>query len=48
MAYEYRYWGEFEDDDVTKLPQRYEAKVTGDNRVYFIKYMGQVAPLLYV
>lgn len=34
----YRFWGEFADDDITKLPQMYEAKVTDDNRVYFIKY----------
>lgn len=32
----YRYWGEFE-DDITKLPESYEAKVTEDNRVYFLK-----------
>ena len=32
----YRYWGEFE-DDITKLPEKYEAKVTEDNRVYFVK-----------
>lgn len=34
----YKFWGEFEDDDITKLPQDYEAKVADDNRVYFIKY----------
>lgn len=34
----YRFWGEFEDDDITRLPQDYEAKITDDNRVYFIKY----------
>lgn len=34
----YSLWGESEDDDITKIPQYYEAKVTDDNRVYFIKY----------
>ena len=34
----YAFWGELEDDDITKLPHYYEAKVTDDDRVYFIKY----------
>lgn len=34
----YRYWGEFEDDDITKLPRGCEARITDDNRVYFLKY----------
>ena len=34
-----RFWGEFEDDDITRLPRDYEAKVTDDDRVYFVKYV---------
>ena len=34
----YRVWGELEGDDITKLPHHFEAKVTDDDRVYFIKY----------
>jgi hypothetical protein len=35
----YEFWGQFEDDDITKLHEDYEAKVTDDNRVYFVKYV---------
>ena len=34
----YSVWGELKEDDITKIPQHYEAKVTDDDRVYFIKY----------
>lgn len=34
----YRFWGELEGDDITKLPEDIEAKVTDDNKVYFVKY----------
>lgn len=34
----YRFWGELEGDDITKLPEDVEAKVTDDNKVYFVKY----------
>lgn len=39
----YKVWGEFADDDITKLPQGYEARVADDNRVYFMKYESMLA-----
>ncbi len=44
----YSFWGESEDDDITKLPQHYEAKATDDNRVYFIKYACKLGLLFYI
>ena len=35
----YRFWGEFADDDITKLPSNYEARITDDDRLYFLKYV---------
>ena len=33
----YFLWGETEEDDITKLPKDWEARVAEDSRVYFLK-----------
>lgn len=33
----YHFWGETEADDITLLPERWEARVAQDNRVYFVE-----------
>lgn len=33
----YYLWGEKDEDDITKLPKHWEARVADDNRVYFLK-----------
>ena len=37
--HEYRTWGKLAEDDITRLPKEYEARVSEDNRVYFVKYV---------
>ena len=37
MATPSRIWGSFAEDDITRLPTDYEARVTDDDRVYFVK-----------
>ena len=33
----YMMWGERAEDDITKLPEEWEARVADDNRLYFVK-----------
>lgn len=36
--HEYRTWGKLAEDDITRLPKEYEARVSEDNRVYFVNH----------
>lgn len=33
----YMTWGDRAEDDITKLPEEWEARVADDNRLYFVK-----------
>ena len=33
----YHHWGDSEEDDITKLPKNWEARVASDGRLYFLK-----------
>ena len=33
----YAMWGDRAEDDITKLPEEWEARVADDNRLYFVK-----------
>ena len=37
MAHSYVMWGDRGEDDITKLPEEWEARVADDNRLYFVK-----------
>ena len=33
----YLVWGDMAEDDITKLPEEWEARVADDSRLYFVK-----------
>ena len=33
----YLFWGESDEDDITRLPKDWEARVADDGRIYFLK-----------
>ena len=40
----YVWWGESGEDDITKLPKSYEARISDDDRVYYVKYVPIILP----
>ena len=38
-VHSYLLWGERREDDITKLPDEWEARVADDNRIYFVKWV---------
>lgn len=38
-VHSYLLWGDRSEDDITKLPDEWEARVADDNRIYFVKWV---------